>query len=621
MKFEDMIKIAKSIKCKDDEITSNLPELNKERYFTLLKPFGDVTAVAVEAKSNKASDGSKFYKINGDVYYSIIGYKGGSGWGIGKFDKVQTIQFLKQHGAKISNREAAINWKYNRASGFKRRGFDSKVKDAPGKLDAALPELVKLINNNKSEIQKYGKALANGNVSRPNYNNFTTRFAFDVFYALKRKGFDLYKYMDSNDVRDDYIGTLMKKALTQANISVNENDYKVRDSKVKDAFDINKSYWNGHGKFQKELDWLEAHDLHPKHAYQYYRMYNDGDYPTGLGVQPIMLASDWNYIQRSVHSYKEREAAKAKVYEHVEKMLDEEIISLYNKMKPKYNDSKVNDTIKYVFKKGDSISFRNACDYGMNIPLIEGAKKYTFNKDVTFYTKKDIQNYVDSELTSKYNANKRSEWMVDWDELKNFTVKDSKAKDFMGSAAGGFVWWPDEKDFEKDVIVYRDNNGDGKVHKVVVPGASKDAKKVYEYFEKLTAQRRKSFDSKAKDGSFLEEMRKEDEARIAKWGKREAAIWRNTDWKARNYKPMLINNDSFTKDVKVNGLKGTYKILKNVKFVLEISPNTIYAPRYVPLEEYTKYKDYAWVYDGNKKNGYIVIDRADTYELYDLLTK
>lgn len=498
MKFEEMIEIAKSIKCKDDEITSNLPELNKSRYFTLLKPFGDVTAVAVEAKNNKASDGSRFYKINGDVYYSIIGYKGGSGWGIGKFDKVQTIQFLKQHGAKISNKEAATNWQYNRASRFKNRGFDSKI----------------------------------------------------------------------------------------------------------------------------------------------------------------------------------------------------------------------NDTIKYVFKKGDSISFMNSCDYGMNIPLIEGAKKYTFNKDVTFYTKNDIQNYVESELTNKYNAHKRSGWMVDWDELKKFTVKDSKVKDFMGSAAGGFVWWPDEKDFEKDVIVYRDNNGDGKVHKVVVPGASKDAKKVYEYFEKLTAQRKrnldsrsvndvkykfgfdvykldsngdeldilksfkdknqakryvdelakqgisshvcydispdpddygdsdyevgeygqgeviyekivknKSKDSKAKDGSFLEEMRKEDEARIAKWGKREAAIWKNTDWKARNYKPMLINNDSFTKDVKVNGLKGTYKILKNVKFVLEISPNTIYEPKYVPLEQYTKYKDYAWVYDGNKKNGYIVIDRADTYELYDLLTK
>lgn len=113
-----------------------------------------------------------------------------------------------------------------------------------------------------------------------------------------------------------------------------------------------------------------------------------------------------------------------------------------------------------------------------------------------------------------------------------------------------------------------------------------------------------------KDGVY-EDFQAEQERNLAKWGKKEADIWRRTDWKARNYEPLLVPSNSFVKDVKVSGYN---KILKDVKFVLEISPNSIFEPRYVPEEQYGKYRDYAWTYDGTKKNGYIVLDRADTWE-------
>lgn len=117
-------------------------------------------------------------------------------------------------------------------------------------------------------------------------------------------------------------------------------------------------------------------------------------------------------------------------------------------------------------------------------------------------------------------------------------------------------------------------------------------------------------DDSIKDASLTEEYQKETERNLAKWGAKEAKIWRETNWKARNFKPLLLANNSFRQDVKV---VGTDIVLKNVKFVLEISPNTIYEPRYVPEAQYTTYRDYAWTYDGRKKNGYIVLDRADTW--------
>lgn len=120
-----------------------------------------------------------------------------------------------------------------------------------------------------------------------------------------------------------------------------------------------------------------------------------------------------------------------------------------------------------------------------------------------------------------------------------------------------------------------------------------------------------------KDADMTEQYKKETEKQLSKWGAKEAKIWKETNWKARNYKPLLLGNNSFKKDVKV---VGTDIVLKNVKFVLEISPNPIFEPRYVPEGEYTTYKDYSWTADATKHNGYTVIGRADTWKNYNAMT-
>ena len=98
--------------------------------------------------------------------------------------------------------------------------LDENLSEAKGKLDDALPELKELINEHKNSIIEYGEALKQGNVKNPNYKDYTTRFVFDVYYFLKGRGFNIYKYIDENDLRDDYLKTLMKKALSGCGIKI-----------------------------------------------------------------------------------------------------------------------------------------------------------------------------------------------------------------------------------------------------------------------------------------------------------------------------------------------------------------------------------------------------------------
>ncbi len=104
--------------------------------------------------------------------------------------------------------------------GYKLENYNENLNEAKGKLDDALPELKDMINEHKNSIIEYGEALKQGNVTNPNYNDYTTRFVFDIYYFLKRRGFNIYKYIDENDLRDDYIKTLMKKALSECGIKI-----------------------------------------------------------------------------------------------------------------------------------------------------------------------------------------------------------------------------------------------------------------------------------------------------------------------------------------------------------------------------------------------------------------
>ena len=99
------------------------------------------------------------------------------------------------------------------------------LKEAKGKLDDALPEVKEYINEYKDKIVEYGEALAKGEVARPNYKDYTTRFIYDIYWFLKGRGFDITKYVNEDDLQDKYIGTLMKKALSDCGVKITKDEY------------------------------------------------------------------------------------------------------------------------------------------------------------------------------------------------------------------------------------------------------------------------------------------------------------------------------------------------------------------------------------------------------------
>lgn len=114
----------------DDEITSNIPnKVGERRYFQLMKPFGEVNAVKVQAEDNVGISGDRIFRnIKSDIYYSIIGYTTStdrwgsnlsSGWGFLKTDKLGAVKFLKEHQAKVSNWDALTGkWNKNKYDSF-----------------------------------------------------------------------------------------------------------------------------------------------------------------------------------------------------------------------------------------------------------------------------------------------------------------------------------------------------------------------------------------------------------------------------------------------------------------------------------------------------------------------
>lgn len=138
-----------------------------------------------------------------------------------KYLDMFTMDFPKN---KLTTSEFAIKFfnEINKkfGSNFHYGYTKENLKEAKGKLDDALPEIKEYINEYKDKIIEYGEALKQGNVKNPNYKNYTTRFVFDIFYFLKNRGFNIYKYVDENDLQDKYIETLMKKALSDCGVKI-----------------------------------------------------------------------------------------------------------------------------------------------------------------------------------------------------------------------------------------------------------------------------------------------------------------------------------------------------------------------------------------------------------------
>ncbi len=124
------------------------------------------------------------------------------------------------------------------------------------------------------------------------------------------------------------------------------------------------------------------------------------------------------------------------------------------------------------------------------------------------------------------------------------------------------------------------------------------------------------------------------DADMSEWSDKDVDFWNRIQWKDRNYMPVCDYDDQITGYVTVYGIKGGPRQEK-ARFVKEFSANTIYSPHYTVHEDdwadiQDKYEamGYAIVYpmyDGNDtvKDGvkYMIMDRTETQELYDALSR
>lgn len=124
-------------------------------------------------------------------------------------------------------------------------------------------------------------------------------------------------------------------------------------------------------------------------------------------------------------------------------------------------------------------------------------------------------------------------------------------------------------------------------------------------------------------------------ADMSEWSESDKRVWESIDWKARNYERYQDLSDSFKDILEIYGIDSEPIYIKDVTYVKEYSANTIFSPSFVVEDsefekiaaEYRR-KGYPLVspsYDGTTvtKDGvtYKVMDRADTVELYDMLSR
>lgn len=108
------------------------------------------------------------------------------------------------------------------------------------------------------------------------------------------------------------------------------------------------------------------------------------------------------------------------------------------------------------------------------------------------------------------------------------------------------------------------------------------------------------------------------------WSDRDKKIWEETDWRARDYKELPVEDDAFLGSGYFYSSHGVKE--RTMEFVKYIRPNNIFPPYYGPiytseLLEYMKEGGYlSAMYDGNHEGNYDIHDRFETQELYDRLS-
>lgn len=101
------------------------------------------------------------------------------------------------------------------------------------------------------------------------------------------------------------------------------------------------------------------------------------------------------------------------------------------------------------------------------------------------------------------------------------------------------------------------------------------------------------------------------------WKEEDIALWKSIDWKARNYERYVDETDTFEGEVVAYSADEDPKYA-TVTFAKELSANPIYSPAYKPTSNPFE-GTVGFMYDGTKHNGYMVMDRTETQEVYDMM--
>lgn len=103
------------------------------------------------------------------------------------------------------------------------------------------------------------------------------------------------------------------------------------------------------------------------------------------------------------------------------------------------------------------------------------------------------------------------------------------------------------------------------------------------------------------------------------WNEEDIKLHKSIDWKSRYYNDYPVYDDNFM-GTAVKYSENSPEEKAKVKFVKWLRANPIFPPYYEP--DYDPFADCgAPSYDGNKHNGYMVMDRYDTQELSDMLSR
>ena len=111
------------------------------------------------------------------------------------------------------------------------------------------------------------------------------------------------------------------------------------------------------------------------------------------------------------------------------------------------------------------------------------------------------------------------------------------------------------------------------------------------------------------------------------WSEREKQLWQQTDWKARDYQELPVEDDT------IEGMGYFYSEDKGcrnkpVTFVKYIRSNPIFPPYYGPIfsSDLLKFLEEGHymrsaMYDGHQAGNYDIHDRFETQSLYDILSR